>query len=52
MPRDAYVWPTNFPPEESRITVTGLIKMFDVGPQEQSVTIPRLVDADTSWSTK
>ena len=52
MPKDAYVWPTNFPPVESRITVTGRLKMFDVGPQEQSVTIPRLVDADMSWSTK
>jgi len=46
MPKDTCVWPTNFPPVESRITVTGCLKMFEVGPQEQSFTIPRLVGAD------
>ena len=52
IPRECYVWPTNFPPSESRITVTGRLKMFDIGPQEQSLTIPRLVDADISWEAK
>ncbi len=48
MPKDSYVWPTNFPPVESRITLTGRLKMFEVGTPEQSFTIPRLVDADIS----
>ena len=52
MPKDLYVWPTNFPPEESRITVTGRLKMFEVGTPEQSFTIPRLVDADMSWALR
>ncbi len=52
IPRECYVWPTNFPPSESRVTVTGRLKMFDIGPQEQSLSIPRLVDADISWATK
>ena len=46
LPKDSYVWPTNFPPVESRIMVTGCLKMFEVGAPEQSFTIPRLVDAD------
>ena len=50
MPKDSYVWPTNFPPVESRITVTGSLKMFEVGSQEQSVSIPRIIDADISKS--
>ena len=45
MPKDAYVWPTNFPSAESRITVTGRIKMFTVGSSGQSFLIPRLVEA-------
>ena len=48
MPKDSYVWPTNFPPVESRITLTGRLQMFEVGTPEQSFTIPRLVDADIS----
>lgn len=52
MPKDSYIWPTNYPPVESRITVTGRLKMFEIGPQEQSVTIPRLVDADMSWKAR
>ena len=52
IPRECYVWPTNFPPSESRVTVTGRLKMFDIGPQEQSMSIPRLVDADISWEAK
>ena len=46
MPKDSYAWPTNFPPLESRVTITGRLKMFEVGTPEQSFTIPRLVDAD------
>ena len=52
MPKDSYIWPTNYPPVESRITVTGRLKMFEVGPKEQSVTIPCLVDADMSWKAR
>ena len=52
IPRECYVWPTNFPPSKSRVTVTGRLKMFDIGPQEQSLSIPRLVDADISWEAK
>lgn len=52
IPRECYVWPTNFPPSKSRVTVTGRLKMFDIGPQGQSLTIPRLVDADISWAAK
>lgn len=52
LPKDSYAWPTNFPPVESRITVTGRLKMFEVGSPEQSFTIPRLVDADMSWKPK
>lgn len=52
MPKDSYIWPTNYPPVESRITVTGRLKMFDIGPQEQPVAIPRLVDADMSWKAR
>ncbi len=48
VPKDSYVWPEGFPPVESQITVTGNIKMFEVGSPEQSFTIPRLVDADIS----
>lgn len=48
MPKESYVWPTNFPPLESRITLTGRLQMFEVGTPEQSFTIPRLVDADIS----
>ena len=46
LPKDCYVWPTNFPQLESRVTITGRLKMFEVGNPEQSFTIPRLVDAD------
>ena len=48
MPKESYVWPTNFPSVESRITLTGRLQMFEVGTPEQSFTIPRLVDADIS----
>jgi len=46
MPKDSYTWPTNFPPLESRVMITGRLEMFEVGPPEQAFTIPRLVDAD------
>ena len=52
IPRECYVWPTNFPPSESRVTVTGRLKVFDIGSQGQSLTIPRLVDADIFWESK
>ena len=52
MPKDSYVWPTNFPSVESRITLTGRLRMFEVGTPEQSFTIPRLVDADMSWALR
>ena len=48
MPKDSYVWPTDFPSVESRITLTGRLQMFEVETPEQSFTIPRLVDADIS----
>lgn len=52
MPKDIYAWPTNFPPSESRITVTGRLKMAEVGPQGQTFSIPRLVDADMDWKSR
>ena len=52
VPKESYVWPTNFPPVESRITLTGRLQMFEVGTPEQSFTIPRLVDADISAKIK
>ena len=52
MPKESYVWPTNFPPVYSRITVTGRLKVLKVGPQNDPVTIPCLVDADISWDSK
>ncbi len=52
MPKDIYAWPTNFPPSESRITVTGRLKMAEVGPQGQTFSIPRLVEADMEWMQK
>lgn len=48
MPKDSYAWPTNFPPLESRITVTGRLEMFTVGSPDQSFTVLRLVDASIS----
>lgn len=40
VPQSSYVWLTNFPPVESRITVMGRLEMFEVGSSEQSFTIP------------
>ena len=51
-PKESFVWPTNFPPVYSRITVTGRLKMLKVGPQNDPMTIPCLVDADISWDSK
>ena len=48
MPKETYAWPTNFPPLESRITVTGRLEMFNVGSPDQSFIIPHLVDASIS----
>ncbi len=52
MPKDSYVWPTNFPPVRSRIAVTGRVGIFEVGTLEQPLAIPRLVDADISWFSR
>lgn len=52
MPKDSYAWPTNFPPAESRVTITGRLKMVEVGPKERRAAIPRLVDADMSWESR
>ena len=41
-----YAWPTNFPPAESMIRLTGTLKMFEVVESGQSYEIPRLVDAE------
>lgn len=51
VPKASYVWPTSFPPVEGRITVTGRLKMLEVGPPWQAFTIPTLVDADMSWAS-
>lgn len=48
VPKGTYVWPTNFPPVQSRIAVTGRLKMFDVGQPGRQFAIPRLVEADMS----
>ena len=48
-PKVSYVWPTNFPPVETRIIVTGRLKMFKgeyADMPRADCTIPRLVDAD------
>lgn len=47
-PKSSYKWPTNFPPVESRITISGLLKMVEIGDEEQSYSIPRLLDAAIS----
>lgn len=49
-PKSSYKWPTDFPSVNSRITISGLLKMMEVGDEEQSYSIPRLVDADISPS--
>lgn len=49
MPKDPCVWPTDFPPLESRITVIGRLQMFEVGDnnlRHTEFSIPRLVDAE------
>lgn len=45
-PKGSYKWPTNFPPVESGITVSGLLKMVDMEEDGQTYAIPRLFDAD------
>ena len=47
-PKSSYKWTTDFPSVNSRITISGLLKMVDVGDEKQSYSIPRLFDADIS----
>lgn len=45
-PKSSYAWPTNFPPAESRVVVSGRLAMFEVVASGRSCSVPRLVDAD------
>ena len=45
-PKDSYAWPADFPSAESRITVTGRLKMVEAGDEQQPCSVPRLLDAD------
>ena len=45
-PKKHYVWPTNFPPAQSKVVVCGTLKMIEEGTDEQSVSIPKLMEAD------
>ena len=50
-PRNACDWPTNFPPAESRVKVTGRLKMVQIGGDllcQPAYDMPRLVDAEMS----
>ncbi len=51
-PKDSYAWPTNYPPEESQITISGTLEMFEVGDNmlRQPVTkVPKLANADIAF---
>ena len=45
-PKSSYRWPTNFPPVESSVTVSGLLKMVEMEEDDQTYSFPRLFDAD------
>ncbi len=45
-PKEAELWRTNFPPENTFITVTGRLKMISETSYGQSYDIPRLMDSD------
>ncbi len=47
-PKGARRWPEDFPPEESRITVVGRLKMVDMTVEGRRYVVPRLFDADIS----
>lgn len=45
-PKSSYKWLTNFPPVESSVTVSGLLKMVEMEEDGQTYSFPRLFDAD------
>lgn len=45
-PKSSYRWPTNFPPVESSVTVSGLLKMVEMEEDGRTYSFPRLFDAD------
>jgi len=45
-PNDSALWQTNFPPEESSITVTGKLKMVRETNYGQTYDVPHLVNSD------
>ena len=47
-PKELYKWPADFPPVESRITVSGLLKMVKIEDDGQIYSVPRLFEADVS----
>ena len=47
-PKSSYKWPTSFPPIESRITVSGRLKMVAMEDGGQIYSVPRLFEADIS----
>jgi len=52
VPKSSYHWPTNFPPVESTITVTGRVKVYKVTDGKDVYIIPRLDDADISLTLR
>ncbi len=52
IPKDAYVWPTDFPPKESPVTIVGTLEMFEVGDNRLNppiTQVPKLTNADLAW---
>jgi len=47
-PRNASSWPTNFPPIETFITVTGRLRMQEVSDGKNTYNVPVLADAEVS----
>jgi len=45
-PKGSLKWPDDFPRAESRITVSGLLKLVEVEEDGQRYPVPRLFDAD------
>jgi len=45
-PKASYRWPADFPGVESRITVSGVLKMVEMEDAGQVFSVPRLFDAE------